>query len=171
MPVKTAGRSKMSYNGAMPYLVDGHNLIPRLGLRLDSLDDEMALVARLQEFCRLRRAEAEVYFDGAPAGQTGKRKFGAVTAHFVRRGASADAAIEARLARLGRAARGWSVVSSDRRVQQAARAARAEAVSGEEFAARMQAAAQARTGEKTADLDPEEIEEWLTLFQGRPKSR
>ena len=36
----------------MPYLIDGHNLIPKLGLRLESLDDEMELIAILQEFCR-----------------------------------------------------------------------------------------------------------------------
>ncbi len=54
----------------MPYLIDGHNLIPKLGLRLDSPDDEMELAAILQEFARLNRREVEVYFDGAPAGPT-----------------------------------------------------------------------------------------------------
>lgn len=39
----------------MPYLIDGHNLIPKLGLRLDSMDDEMELVAILQEYARLER--------------------------------------------------------------------------------------------------------------------
>jgi hypothetical protein len=34
-------------------LIDGHNLIPKLGLRSDSSDDEMELAAILQEF-RLR---------------------------------------------------------------------------------------------------------------------
>lgn len=53
----------------MPYLIDGHNLIPKLGLRLDSPDDELELTAILQEFSRLSRHAAEVYFDGAPTGQ------------------------------------------------------------------------------------------------------
>ena len=43
----------------MPYLIDGHNLIPKLGLRLDSVDDEMELVAILQEFCRLLKELSE----------------------------------------------------------------------------------------------------------------
>ena len=30
----------------MPYLVDGHNLIPKLGLSLASPDDELAKLAR-----------------------------------------------------------------------------------------------------------------------------
>jgi len=67
----------------MPYLVDGHNLIPKAGLRLDAPDDEMELVRRLQEFCRLHRKQVEVYFDGAPAGQAGTRNLGAVKAIFV----------------------------------------------------------------------------------------
>ncbi len=82
----------------MPYLIDGHNLIPKLGLRLDSMEDEMELVALLQEYCRLtRRSGMEVYFDGAPAGQAGTRKMGPITAHFVRLGSSADEAIRKRL--------------------------------------------------------------------------
>ncbi len=87
----------------MPYLIDGHNLIPKLGLRLDSPDDEMELIGVLQEFCRLERHNAEVYFDGAPVGQAGTQKFGIVTAHFVRLGTTADAAIKVRLEKMGHA--------------------------------------------------------------------
>ncbi len=67
----------------MPYLIDGHNLIPKVGLRLDSPDDEMELVAILQEFARLKRQQVEVYFDGAPIGYDGARSMGTVRAHFV----------------------------------------------------------------------------------------
>jgi predicted RNA-binding protein with PIN domain len=118
----------------MPYLIDGHNLIPKLGLRLDLPDDEAELIAALQEFSRLSRRECEVYFDGAPAGQISTQKFSAVTAHFVRLGTTADSAIQARLTKLGRAARNWIVVSSDHEVQKAARTAHAEVASSEEFA-------------------------------------
>src|SRR5262245_2786427 len=104
----------------MPYLIDGHNLIPKLGLRLDSIDDEMELIAILQEFHRLKHTSAgqvEVYFDAAPTSQARIRKLGAITAHFVRLGTSADNAIRNRLKKLGRSARNWTVVSSDRQVQ------------------------------------------------------
>jgi len=37
----------------MSYLIDGHNLIPKLKLRLDNPKDENELIALLQEFCRL----------------------------------------------------------------------------------------------------------------------
>jgi predicted RNA-binding protein with PIN domain len=153
----------------MPYLIDGHNLIPRLGLRLDSPDDEQALIERLQEFCRLRRTRVEVYFDGAPPGQAGSRACGLVTAHFVRQGSSADAALEARLERLGRAARNWTVVSSDGRVQRAAQAVHAQVLSADEFAALARAASapSKQGGKGERPLSPEELEEWLTLFRQR----
>jgi len=149
----------------MPYLIDGHNLIPKLGLRLDSPDDEEQLIARLQEFCRVRRARVEVYFDGAPPGQASTRNAGLVTAHFVRKGAIADAAIEARLARLGKAAKNWTVVSSDRRVQDAARAAHAKVLSSEEFSREMSKAQVATSKTKhDATPTPGEVEEWLDIF-------
>ena len=150
----------------MLYLIDGHNLIPKLGLRLDSLDDEEALISRLLEFCRLRRAQVEVFFDGAPAGHASIRKSGAVTAHFVRLGSSADAAIEAQLARLAKTARNWTVVSSDGRVQRAARAVHAGVLSSEEFTKEV-SRAQALLGSNSkheATLAPNEVEEWLDLF-------
>jgi len=35
----------------MPYLIDGHNLIPKIpGLRLDQLDDEQSLFALLDDY-------------------------------------------------------------------------------------------------------------------------
>ncbi len=81
----------------MPFLIDGHNLIPHIGLRLDSLDDELELIRLLQEYCRLSRSQAEAYFDNAPAGQPAKQKHGAVTAHSVRRPDIADEAIRRRI--------------------------------------------------------------------------
>lgn len=155
----------------MPYLIDGHNLIPKLGLRLDSLDDEIELITRLQEFSRLRSAQVEVYFDGAPAGQAGTRKLGAINAHFIRLGATADSAIEARLAKLGKQARNWTVVSSDRRVANAARAVHAKSLSSEEFALEI-SKAQALQSVKTkneATLSPEEVDEWLQFFDRKAR--
>ena len=176
----------------MPTLIDGHNLIPKLGLSLRSLDDEMQLVARLQEFCRAERKKSlEVYFDGAPAGQVGTRKMGLVTAHFVRLGATADSAIRARLKTLGRAARNWTVVTSDRQVQADAHSAGAAVVSSEAFAARVNASTRALApgrqpakspqgakspkGErvegsaKEAGMSEAEVEEWLRLFREKER--
>jgi predicted RNA-binding protein with PIN domain len=149
----------------MPYLIDGHNLIPKLGLRLDSMDDEMELVAILQEFCRLERKQVEVYFDGAPAPHAGTRKLGAVTAHFVWLGTTADSAIRKRVKKLGKSARNWTVVSSDRQVQADARAAQAEVISSDTFSVILkQARASSPKPTENRKLSSQEVEEWLKLF-------
>jgi predicted RNA-binding protein with PIN domain len=151
----------------MPYLIDGHNLIPKVGLRLDSPDDEMELVALLQEFCRLEQKHVEVFFDGAPGPGAGTRKMGPVTAHFVRLGTTADDAIRSRLKQLGKSARNWTVISSDRQVQAEAHAAHAQVISSDSFAGTLK---QTRPGSRTGSdrtLSPQEIDEWLKLFEQR----
>jgi predicted RNA-binding protein with PIN domain len=152
----------------MPYLIDGHNLIPKLGLRLDSVDDEMELIAIIQEFSRLERRQVEVFFDGAPTNQAGTRKYGTVTAHFVRQGDTADNAIRRRLKKLGRSARNWTVVSSDRQVQAEARAMHAEVVSSDSFAGMLKHARDsAPKPHQERKLSPQEVDDWLKLFEER----
>jgi hypothetical protein len=161
----------------MPYLIDGHNLIPKIpGMNLGDVDDETQLIEMLQEFCRRRRKQVEVYFDNAPAGQPRARKFGLVTARFARAGQSADSLIHAHLQRLERSARNWTVVSSDHQVQAAARAARAKFISSEVFARELLAvlASSESLGEALSEpgmegetrLSSEELDEWLSLFGG-----
>jgi predicted RNA-binding protein with PIN domain len=153
----------------MPYLIDGHNLIPKIGLRLDSPDDEMELVAILQEFARLDRREVEVYFDGAPIGHAGMRNFGAVKVHFVRISQTADSAIRARLNNMGKSAKNWIVVSSDHEVQSAARVNRADFISSEAFVKELRgalkSAPKADAGEKK--LSSQEVDEWLKIFRDK----
>jgi predicted RNA-binding protein with PIN domain len=154
----------------MAYLIDGHNLIPKVGLRLDSVDDETELIAMLQEFCRLKRRPLEVYFDGAPAPHAGTRKVGLVIAHFVPRGTTADEAIRKRLKSMGKSAKNWTVVSSDRQVQAEARAVHAAVLSSEEFSRLLQqslSVAPKTTTERT--LSQQEVEEWLRMFRQAKK--
>lgn len=152
----------------MPYLIDGHNLIPKLGLRLDSMDDEMELIAILQEYCRIERKQVEVYFDGAPTQQAGIRKHGSVTAHFVPLKSTADNAIRNRLKTMGKSARNWSVVSSDHRVQLEAREARAEIISSDVFASTLkQARNSAPKPTDNRKLSSQEVDDWLKLFEQR----
>jgi predicted RNA-binding protein with PIN domain len=151
----------------MPTLIDGHNLIPKLGLSLRALDDELQLITHLQVYCRAERKSVEVYFDGAPAGQVGTRKMGLVTAHFVRLGQTADSAIRARLKTFGRAARNWTVVTSDRQVQADARAAGATVISSDEFAGQVTESMRAPVPSSAheAGMSDAEVEEWLRLFR------
>src|SRR4030066_2207710 len=123
----------------MPLIIDGHNLIPKIpGLTLQAIDDETQLVELLGEYCRRSRRQVEVFFDNAPPGVPRARSFGRVTARFVRAGGPADQSIREKLVRLGKAARNWTVVSSDHQIQAAARAARATVLSAEAFAQELQ---------------------------------
>lgn len=154
----------------MPYLIDGHNLIPKLGLRLDEPDDELELVRLLQDFARITRHPVEVYFDGAPAGQAGMRKIGMIKAHFVRLGQTADTAIRKRLESMGKSARNWSVVSSDREVQVIVKANKAVTIRSEEFVDQLRASLSAgqKSSQEETQLSKQEVEEWLRIFkQGR----
>lgn len=159
----------------MSYLIDGHNLIPKLpGLRLDAPDDEDQLIQVLQEFCRLQRKVVEVYFDQAPPGFAGQRRYGQVTAHFIRQGSTADDAIRARLQRLGTQASNWTVVSSDAAVQQSARQARARVVSSEAFAGMIRGVlAGPSSGEekKDAPLSQQEVQDWMEVFASRRRKK
>jgi len=153
----------------MAYLIDGHNLIPKIpGLNLQALDDEEQLIKLLQEYCRRERKQVEVFFDNAPPGGARARTFGLVTARFVRQGSTADQAIRERLTRLGRLARDWTVVSSDLEVQRSARAAQARPMASEAFARLIikaldeQAVDQGENSE--AGVSQDELDDWLKLF-------
>ncbi len=156
----------------MPYLIDGHNLIPKVdGLSISSIDDEIQLIKRLQVFHQQTGKKIEVYFDNAPPGYNRTQRFGAVSAHFVREGSTADAAIQHRLEGLGRAASTWTVVSSDRQIQAAARGVHARIVSSEKFASELTENKSERTMgiEENAEvnLSPAEVEDWLRLFNNK----
>lgn len=160
----------------MAYIIDGHNLIPKIpGLSLEALDDEEQLILLLQEFCRRTQKKVEVYFDHAPPGQSSSRTYGIVTARFIRAGSTADDAIRSRLARMGRSARNWTVVSSDHEVQGSAQSARARSITSEEFAAQLLQTLSNSTSDSSKDreylLSPEEVEDWIELFRKDKRSR
>ena len=103
-------------------LIDGHNLIPKVGgISLSDPEDEAKLTARVSEYCRLAKVKAELFFDGAPPGKNATSRLGLINVHHVRQGTTADAAIIQYLHREGYNARNLLVVSSDHEVQNKAR--------------------------------------------------
>lgn len=158
----------------MPYLIDGHNLIPKIpNLSLESLDDEIDLVIMLQEFCQRRQKQVEVFFDNAPPGQPRTRNFGNVIARFVASPLSADQAIHSKLIRLGASARNWTVVSSDHAVQSYGRAAKAAIITSEAFARQLITTLNNPSAKeinlKAAPLSESEIDEWMDIFSKKSK--
>jgi predicted RNA-binding protein with PIN domain len=153
----------------MPYLIDGHNLIPKIpGLSLQDIDDERELIKLLQDFCRQHGKKIDVYFDNAPPGRPHTQKYGQVTAHFIRRGRTADAAIQSRLRRLGRTARNATVVTSDRAVIAASKNAGAKVITSEDFSRKLtpneKKETQAPETNPNLSLNTDDIDEWLRLF-------
>jgi len=155
----------------MPYLIDGHNLIPKIpGMSLAEIDDETRLIEVLQDYYRVRRQRIEVFFDQAPPTRGGRKSVGSVVIHSVRQGKTADQAILDRLGQLGKSAKNWTVVSSDRQVRAGARDLGASLLSSEEFVAQLLAArrsAQVEQKENPAPPGPDEVDDWLRLFRNR----
>jgi len=152
----------------MPYLIDGHNLIPYIpGLSLNDLDDEIALIKVLQGFASQHKTRVEVYFDQAPAARAGSQSFGSVKAHFVRQGTTADQAMIKRLSRIGKEAKNWTVVTSDREILVEAKSAHSRILKSAEFAAQLKSGISSGPDKGDAPaVSDGEVDYWLEQFKG-----
>lgn len=154
----------------MSYIIDGHNLIPKIpGFSLAQVDDEICLIRLLMTFCQKKKSRAVVFFDRAAPGHQGERAFGAVSAIFVSDRRKADDAIHDYLVAHRREVSNFTVVSSDRQVRRDAASLRAHVLSAEAFADLLAVCNYSETpihGEAEPDLlSPEEISEWERLFR------
>ena len=155
----------------MPYLIDGHNLIPYIpGLSLKDLDDEIALIQVLQGFASHHKTRVEVYFDQAPAGRAGSRSFGTVKAHFVRQDSTADKAMINRLSRMGKDAKNWTVVTSDREILVEAKSAHSQILRSADFATVLRSVISGISSDldkkDTPEVSDGEVDYWLGQFEG-----
>jgi len=151
-------------NYCMPYLIDGHNLIPNIpGLRLDQLDDEQSLFTLLDEYFKRVRKKAIVYFDQASLSSHSNFHTAYLHAHFVRPPSSADKAILLRLKELGGDARNHTIVTSDHWIADNARAVGASVISSDDFARKLRSTPS--KPEKKAKNPDEDIDYWLDAFQ------
>jgi predicted RNA-binding protein with PIN domain len=155
-------------------LIDGHNLIAQVpGLSLADPDDEQKLVALLRTYAQRKRAKIVVVFDsGLPGGESRELSGGGVTAIFAGSHTIADRILIERIRELKRPSE-WSVVSSDREVQQAADRREMLVRSSPEFASMLLAPPKRPANERPVMEDPlskDEVNEWLQMFkQRRPK--
>ncbi len=151
----------------MPYLIDGHNLIPHVhGLSLDQMDDELTLTALLEAYFRKLRKKAVVYFDHAQPGGSAETHGAFVQTRFVRPPAIADEAILSYLRRLGAEARNWVVVSSDQDVRRGAKSAGASLMSSTEFAGQLRQTGGpgAQNQNERVGQGEDETDFWLDVF-------
>lgn len=150
----------------MPFLIDGHNLIPHVrGLSLAQLDDELALLELLDGYFKSERKKAIVFFDKAAPGADQDLQRGFVSAHFTRQPLNADKAIRIAVRGLGRAAANYTVVTSDLEVSDNARRLGAKVLSSAEFA---QMLASSEKRKKSVKHEPaNDVDYWLKVFGGK----
>ncbi|MCJ7717823.1 MAG: NYN domain-containing protein [Anaerolineales bacterium] len=153
----------------MPYIIDGHNLIPHIsGINLSDLDDEIKLIQSLQKFANKRRSKIEVFFDRASTTRSHSQNLGLVKAVFVQQESTADNAIKSRLSQLGKGAKNWTVVSSDREIRVEARSYQSKTLTSPEFARllRDQLSEIQKEGEDPDSPDQSnlEVDYWLDQF-------
>ncbi len=155
----------------MSYIIDGHNLIPKIaGMSLSEMDDEARLIQLLVSYCKKKKSRVLVFFDRAAPGHQGIKKYGAVTAYFVSENLKADDAIHRYLLSHHRETCNFTVVSSDHQVQRDACALKARVLSAEMFAKQLRDLLDQKV-ESSKDLQnellsPDEVAEWENLFLG-----
>ncbi len=159
----------------MTFIIDGHNLVPKIaGLSLSEMDDEARLIQLLVAYCQKKKTRVIVFFDKAAPGRQGASRYGAVTAYFVSERQKADDAIHSYLLSQRNGASNLIVVSSDRQVQTDARSLKAKVLTSEEFARQLSESIvqKNRFLQSTSNevLSPEEVAEWEKLFLGYNKS-
>jgi predicted RNA-binding protein with PIN domain len=159
---------------AMPFLIDGHNLIPHVpGHSLSDPDDEAHLVAALHGFASRNRRRIVVYFDRRAGGLAPNLSRAGVQVHFVAPPKTADEGIRRHLEGLRGEARNWTVVSSDMEVRRSAEKLGAAWLSAADFARRLQSAHSRKEVEDKPDQaeSDSEVQEWERLFTGRKTGR
>ena len=159
-------------------IIDGHNLVPKIpGMSLENLDDEHQLITLLSDYCARSNKSAEVYFDKAAPGRSGRSRIGRLQVVFVSELSSADNAIIQRLINAGKSAKNLTVVTSDHRIQAEARSKGAAVMRSDDFAkelvnlpARKPGNSRKTTIEK--QLSAPEVDKWLKIFsQGKEENK
>jgi predicted RNA-binding protein with PIN domain len=167
----------------MPLLIDGYNLLHVTGIvghgkNLSELhrSREALLTFLAQSIKPAERTHTTIVFDaaGAPPGLPPTIVHDAITVHFARDYADADGMLEDLIA-AHPAPRTLVVVSSDHRVQRAAKRRRAKAVDSDRWYAELWAARHRRNAptaepppKPVIEQSPGEVEYWMKQFDAAP---
>ncbi|MCA9960232.1 MAG: NYN domain-containing protein [Anaerolineales bacterium] len=171
----------------MHYLIDGHNLIGKLpDIDLSDSDDEIKLLLRLKGWVAgAKQRQVTVVFDGVGIGGVAHRlSTKDITVIFAPGGKTADDLLIQRLRGL-RNPRNFTLVSSDRRILDAAKIARIKSLKSEEFIVQMgfvfteppekepptPALPEPQEKEDDPQVSDAEVREWLDLFGPAPKNK
>lgn len=149
----------------MPFLIDGHNLIPHTGLHLDDPDDEQKLIVLLRGYLVRVQKKGTVIFDRGLPGGAARWSNHALEVRFAPSPRPADDVIMDRLRR-EKNPRGLTVVTSDRVVADFALSRGAQVKGSAEFAHEMLAKPHTPRAKETG-LSAEEVARWEEEFKKR----
>lgn len=152
---------------AMPYLIDGHNLIGKMsGASLSDPDDEARLVQRLRAHFASLGKKAVVIFDRGLPGGSSRWSTPLVEVRFAPAPKRADDLILERLRRLPDV-KNWTVVSSDREVMDSAQRLGARVLRSEHFANELARRPDEPDSKKSGMPNEDEVQYWEDLFKKR----
>lgn len=155
----------------MPLIIDGHNLrwsIQKVSEESNSITD-LQLCHIVGRYLKLIGEKGEIVFDGiGPPDKGGFENIGNLEVLFAGLASDADTVIEDKI-RASTAPKRLTIVSSDRKVQAAARARKAEVVKSDVFWTNLQKRLSRRKtvrepSAKRWGLSESETEQWLRLF-------
>lgn len=153
------------------FIIDGHNLLHSVCKIEENAKaiSEPALCRALATYLRLTGEKATIVFDGSgPPDKSGFDGIRNVDVLFAGSSTDADTVIEDKI-KASTAPKGLTIVSSDRQVQQAARARRATIIKSEVFWVEVQKElsrkrAPREPSAKRQGLSQSETDHWLTIF-------
>jgi len=153
------------------FIIDGHNLLHAICKMEEDAKAlrEAGLCKVLGTYLRLTGEKAEIVFDGTgPPDKSGFDGIRNLEVLFAALGTDADTTIEDKI-RATTAPKGLTIISSDRRLQQAAHARRATAIKSEIFWIEVQKQLSRKRGPrepsaKRQGLSQSETEQWLKVF-------
>jgi len=153
------------------FIIDGHNLLYAIRKTEEGSEtfSDVALCRILSTYFKLTGEKAEIIFDGTgPPDKSGFNGVSNPEIFFSGRGTDADTVIEDKI-KTSTAPKGLTIVSSDRRLRQAAGARKATPVKSEEFWADIQKQLSRKRPVKEPPgkrrgISEGETEQWLAFF-------
>lgn len=153
------------------YIIDGHNLLHTVRKTEEGSEtlSDVDMCRILSAYFKLTGEKAEIIFDGiGPPDKSGFNGIGNPEIFFAGRGTDTDTVIEGKI-RASTAPKGLTIVSSDRRLRQAAGARKATPAKSDVFWAdvRKQLSRKRPIKEPAAKrrgLSEGETEQWLSFF-------
>ena len=150
----------------MAYIVDGNNVMGQTpGWHRDKAKARRRLLEQLADFARAKKARVTVVFDGAPDAMVPEGSaFRGVKVLYADRGSDADTRIE-RLVESSPNRRGFTVVTSDRRLASSVRSSGATVIRSGEFRKQVESAlASASQTDDSKQVEVDDVNGWLRYF-------